>query len=150
MPRPARTLYSLALLSLAAAPGCDDNPPVAPVSGKVLYNGEPLPFGNIMFQPEQGQTGGAVIQPDGSFRVSTFSEYDGAIVGSHKVSIACYSAQSPAAQAKRTGGEMSLGESLVPAHYSFLDQSGLTAEVPPEGTESLVFELTGPPRTFPK
>jgi hypothetical protein len=149
MPQPSRAFGLLAAVVLSLA-GCDDNPPVAPASGKVLYNGQPLPYGNIMFQPAQGQTGGAVIQPDGTFRVSTFSEYDGAIIGSHKVSVACYSAQSPSAQAKRTGGEMSLGESLIPAQYSFLDQSGLTAEIPAEGTDSLLFELTGPKRTFPK
>jgi hypothetical protein len=142
--------WTLAVLLVAAAVGCDDKPAVAPVSGKVLYNGEPLPYGNIMFQPAQGQTAGAVIQPDGSFRLSTFREYDGAIVGSHKVSVACYSAQSAAAKAKRIGGEVSLGESLLPAKYSFLDQSGLTAEIGPEGSDSLVFELMGPKRSFPK
>ena len=150
MPKPPRLISLLVLLAFAPLLGCEDKPPVAPASGKVLYNGEPLPYGNIMFQPAQGQTGGAVIQPDGTFRVSTFSEYDGAIIGSHKVSVACYSSQAPSMKAKQTGGEMSLGASLIPAQYSFLDQSGLTAEIPPEGNASLVFELTGPKRTFPK
>jgi hypothetical protein len=45
---------------------------------------------------------------------------------------------------------MSLGESLLPSKYSFLDQSGLTAEIEAEGTDSLVFELSGPKLTFPK
>jgi hypothetical protein len=135
---------------LLIASGCDDKSAVAPVSGKVLYNGEPLPYGNIMFQPTQGQTAGAVIQPDGTFRLSTFSEFDGAIVGSHKVSVACYAAHSPSMKSKRSGGEMSLGQSLLPSEYSFLDQSGLTAKVPSEGTDSLVFNLEGPKRTFPE
>jgi len=142
--------WPLSAVLLAAICGCDDKPAVALVSGKVLYNGEPLPYGNIVFQPPQGQPAGAAIQPDGSFRLSTFSEYDGAIIGPHKVSVACYASQRPSQKGKKTVGEVALGESLLPSHYAFLDQSGLTADVPVEGADALVFELTGPKRTFPQ
>ena len=123
---------------------------MAPVSGKVTYNGKPLPYGSVGFQPAQGQPSGAAIQPDGSFRLSTFAEFDGAIIGPHKVKVTCYASQRPSQQAQRTAGEFVLGESLIPAQYTFLDQSGLTAEVPAVGTESILIELTGPEKQFPQ
>jgi hypothetical protein len=130
--------------------GCSKGPAVAPVSGKVLYNGEPLPYGSIMFQPASGQPAGAAIEPDGTFRLSTFSEFDGAIIGPHKVKVTCYTSQRPSEKAQKKVGEATLGQLLIPLQYTFLDQSGLTATVPAEGAGSLVFELTGPKRSFPK
>lgn len=141
--------WTTAIVILAV--GCNNRPPTSPVSGKVLYNGAPLPYGTVILQPAQGQPAAGAIQPDGTFRLSTFAENDGATPGAHKVSVACYSSQSPAAKAKPpTGGEPTMGELLIPNHYLYGDQSGLTAEVPAEGTDSLLFELTGPPRKFPK
>lgn len=144
------SLSSIALVALAAMMlGCSERPAVAPVSGKVTYNGKPLPYGSVGFQPAKGQPSGAAIQPDGSFRLSTFAEYDGAIVGPHKVKVTCYSSQRPSQQANKTVGEFVLGESLIPPQYTFLDQSGLTAEVPAEGADSILIELTGPAKQFP-
>src|SRR5690606_7977465 len=115
-------------------------PAVVAVSGKVTYNGQPLPYGSVGFQPVQGQPSGGAIQPDGTFRLSTFSEFDGAIPGSYKVKVTCYSSQRPSEVSKPRVGEFVLGESLIPAKYTFLDQSGLTAEVPAEGTDSILIE----------
>lgn len=139
---------ALALLVMLAA-GCAEKSPVAPVSGKVLYNGAPLPYGNVTFQPAAGQPAGGAIEADGSFRLSTFREYDGAMVGAHKVRISCYTSQSPG-QKERKAGEASLGKLLIPINYTYADQSGLTVTVPPEGTTDIVFELKGPKQTFPK
>jgi hypothetical protein len=145
-----RSLQFLALAILGALTlGCDDGPAVAPVAGKVLYNGQPMPYGSILFQPRSGQPAGGAIQPDGTFKLSTFQEFDGAIVGSHKVSVSCYTSQSPSQKEKKTVGEATIGALLIPSQFTFADQSGLSAEVPAEGTDSLVFELTGPPAKFP-
>ena len=139
-----------AIVFVTSLSGCDAKPTVAPAGGRVLYNGQPLPYGNVMFQPPQGQPAGAAIQPDGTFRLSTFAEFDGAIVGPHKVTVACYSSQRPSEKSKKAAGETTLGQSLVPSHYAFFDQSGLTAEVPADGTDSLELNLSGPAKTFPK
>lgn len=143
-------VWPLAAALIAVSVGCDDNPAVAPASGRVLYNGQPVPYGNVMFQPAQGQPAGAAIQPDGTFQMSTFAEYDGAIVGPHKVTVACYTSQRPSEKSKKAVGETTLGESLLPSHFAFFDQSGLTAEVPVEGTDALEFQLDGPKKAFPK
>jgi len=139
----------LLVLGTSILVGCDSGPPVAPVQGKVLYNGEPLPFGSVTFQPSSGQPAKGEIQPDGTFTLSTFAPNDGAIVGTHKVRIACYTSQDPNRQ-QPTGGEQSLGQLLIPREYTMFDTSKLTAEVKPEGNEPLVFELTGPPQNFPR
>jgi hypothetical protein len=142
--------WRFAALGVALLLGCNAKPAVAPVSGKILYNGQPLPYGNVVFQPSKGQPAGGAIQSDGSFRLSTFREYDGAIVGPHKVRVACYASQRPSAKANKGGGEATLGESLIPSQYNFADSSGLAADIKPGGNDSLVFELTGPKRTFPQ
>ena len=138
-----------ALAALVALVGCNDRPDMAPVTGRVLYNGQPLPYGSIVFQPPRGQLAAAAIQTDGSFRLSTFAENDGAIVGPHKVSVTCYTSQRPSEKTQKKVGEATLGELLIPSQYTFLEQSGLSAEVPPSGADDLVFELTGPKRDFP-
>ena len=143
------SLLVFLLGGVAALAGCNHTPPVAAVSGKVLYNGEPLPYGNIVFQPQTGQPGGAWIQPDGTFKMSTYAEYDGAVPGSHKIAVTCFTSHSPSAKAKAKKND-SLGAMLLPAAYATCDQSGLTAEVPAGGIDSLVFELKGPPHKFPK
>ena len=146
MPRFSRLSLPRLLLVVAALGvlSCSDRPPVAPAAGKVLYNGEPLPFGSIVFQPGSGQSAAGRIEADGSFRLSTFAPNDGAPVGSHRVKVTCYASQHPAYQLASKGGEQSLGRQLIPKRYFFFEGSGLTAEVPPSGAEELFFELTGP------
>jgi hypothetical protein len=125
-----------------SAVGCNRGPEMAAVTGKVTYNGQPLQFGSVTFQPTRGQPARGEIQSDGSFELSTFSLGDGAFVGPHKVKIACYESQNPAFV--KGPGEQRLGRSLIPVKYTLLDQSGLTAEVKPDTAEPIVFDLTGP------
>jgi len=122
--------------------GCHRRPQVVPAGGKVLYNGQPLKFGSVTFQPRNGQPARGEIQSDGTFSLSTFRPGDGAVVGLHQVRIACYESQRPSA--KPTGGEQSLGNSLIPLKYTFFDQSGLTADVQTASNEPFVFDLKGP------
>ena len=81
------------LIVLAAIAGCERGPNTVPVSGKVSYNGTPLEFGSVMFQPPSGQPALGEIQSDGTFSLSTYRPGDGAVVGRHKVRIACYESQ---------------------------------------------------------
>jgi hypothetical protein len=137
-----RRILPIALLAMVLLAGCDRGPRVVPVTGKVLFNGTPLEFGSVTFQPRSGQPAQGEIQSDGTFSLSTFRPNDGAVIGSHKVRIACYESQRP--NATRAPGEQSLGQLLIPGKYTLFDQSGLTAEVREEGNVPFVFELTGP------
>ncbi|MFO0791361.1 MAG: hypothetical protein U0805_18020 [Pirellulales bacterium] len=138
--------HRILILAVSAAAlvlgGCNRGPQMGQVSGKVLLNGQPLKFGTVAFQPPSGQPSIGDIQNDGTFSLSTYRPGDGAIVGHHRVRVACYESQRPGT--KPTGGEQSLGKSLIPLNYTLFDQSGLTAEVKSGENEPLVIELKGP------
>jgi hypothetical protein len=123
--------------------GCDRGPTLVPVSGKVIYNGTPLRFGSVTFQPSRGQPAIGEIQSDGSFVLGTYRAKDGAVIGLHQVRITCYESQGP--PAAEASGERSLGKLLIPLKYTLYDQSGLMADIREEQDEPFVFELTGPP-----
>ncbi len=110
--------------------GCGgDRLPVAPVEGKVTYQGKPLEFGAVIFQPAAGPGASGTIQPDGTFRLSTYGNEDGAVVGAHKVAFSCFDSQSPDAPPPDPSKEPGLGKPLIPRKYLSAETSGLTAEV---------------------
>jgi hypothetical protein len=134
-------------LAMTSAGGCKRNPRVVPVAGKVLYNGQPLPFGSVMFQPDKGQPAMADIAADGSFTLSSYGPNDGAVPGKHAVSVSCYEGQRPG----KAGGGDSLGKLLIPLKYTRFGSSGLSADVPDtagEQPQQIVLELTGPAVTI--
>jgi hypothetical protein len=142
----------LCLIALAAitslAGGCKRNPRVVPVSGIVYYNDKPLPYGTVMFQPDKGQPASGEIQPDGTFKLSSYGPDDGAVPGRHLVSVSCYEGQRPAAQTQVQQGDGSLGRLLIPLRYTRLASSGLTAEIKDESSQTVELRLTGPAVKF--
>jgi hypothetical protein len=82
------------LLSVALLAGCGGSLklPTGKVSGKVTVNGQPVTGGTITFVPiakkdpnAAGLTAIAAIQSDGTFKASTYGQYDGAVIGKHQV-----------------------------------------------------------------
>ena len=75
--------------------GCNRSPyELAPVTGMVRVDGQPLSTGKVMFAPvsasdaiESGKPAMGRLQPDGTFELSTYKQGDGAVVGSHWVTI---------------------------------------------------------------
>ena len=126
-------------LLIAWATGCSRGPEIVPVSGKVLYNGEPLKFGGVMFQPNAGQPARAAIQPDGTFVLTTDSLSDGATVGRNRVRVTCYDSQNP--NATPSEGEAALGRLLIPKKYTDIDTSGIEIDIPRGGKSDIVIEL---------
>jgi hypothetical protein len=132
MQRGLTRVLALGLSSILAGflGGCgseyDAHPLTVPVQGKVTYNGEPVPKGTITFQPDGGRPAVGEIQPDGTYRLSTFGEKDGAIPGTHKVMIIA-----------NTGDPTKMPSSpgyvppkdLVPKKYGDLATSNLEATV---------------------
>ena len=75
-----------AILLLTVACGCSDSQiPTWPVSGMVvLEDGTPLETGTVEFASDDGlHTARGKIQNDGSFRLTTFDDGDGAVAGDH-------------------------------------------------------------------
>lgn len=123
--------------------GCSQAPEMAAVEGRVTYNGEPLKFGMVLFQNATGgQPASGLIQPDGSFKLTTPKTGDGAKPGQYNISVYCYESQDPAKQASFGSGNESMGKLLVPKKYIMASTSGLTAEIKPETNEPIILELT--------
>jgi hypothetical protein len=71
--------------------GCG-NQSMAPVKGQVVFNGQPVKNAAVTFSPsgapgqkETGKPGTGFTDEDGRFQLSTFSNYDGALLGTHAV-----------------------------------------------------------------
>ena len=87
------TAVCLAAMSLSAA-GCGGIPrkPVYPVSGKVLYRGQPAAHVRLILTPV-GDAGPdalrprAYTNPDGTFQLGTYASNDGAPAGQYVVSL---------------------------------------------------------------
>ncbi len=140
-------ILSIVLL-LGSVGGCGDRPELAPVSGHVTLDGKPLNFGFVLFSPAKGIPAQGEIQEGGNFQMASKHPADGALVGPHEVSVLCFQGHNPKVKAKSTGGEVSMGASLIPVRYTRSGMSGLTVEVPPEGLEDYHIELSskGPRR----
>jgi hypothetical protein len=144
-----KTLLTISFIFvLMVAFGCSQRDPIAPVSGRVTIDGEPLPFGYVVFQPQKGQPAKGEISEEGRFSLISAKLGEGALLGKHRVSVYCYEGHSPEAKEKVAAGHVSLGRSLIPVGYSRGGMSGLSAEVPPDGLEDFQIELSskGPSR----
>jgi hypothetical protein len=62
---------------------------MARVTGKVTYQGKPVPKGTIAFVPVAagGRNATGLIAPDGTYRLQTEEPNDGAQLGEYRVSI---------------------------------------------------------------
>ncbi|WP_425395293.1 hypothetical protein [Aeoliella sp.] len=117
-----------AFATLGLSVGCNESATIAPFTGTVTYNGKPLEFGSVTFQPAAGGAiARAQIQPDGTFELTTDGR-TGAPIGMNNVRVTCFANQKPGA-AQAGDGEASLGKALIPERYSRFSSSGLTIEV---------------------
>lgn len=135
-----RRLWAILLAGVAVA-GCRPGPRIVPVSGKVTYNGTPLKFGSVMFQPASGPMARGSIQPDGTFQLTTRTDGDGCAEGTSKVRITCFQSQAEDVALQAEAGEVPGGGLLIPKRYTSFGTSGLTAEVR-RGGKPFVFDLT--------
>lgn len=110
---------------------------LAPVTGTVTYQGDPLGHGEVVFTPEQGTAGPqsvGKIDSGGSYRMRTASG-DGAPLGKHLVTVHCRRPLTPEEQRN-----LVIPESLIPEEYSRQDESPLRFKVQ-EGRNEYPIEL---------
>lgn len=133
----SRILVSAALVSLLMG-GCNRGPkqlPVFPVEGKVVFQGQAPSGANLVLIP-QGQDAlnlprpSAVVQPDGSFKIRTYADADGAPAGKYKVTLQWY-------KPVKQNGEFVVGKNLLPARYSDPQKSELEIEVAANTTNQI-------------
>jgi hypothetical protein len=139
-------LLPVVILTLAVTAGCSDGKlKIYPVSGQIMYNGQPLKGVEIAFHPtdaknDTGYPPHGKTDADGKFILTTYVKDDGAPAGEFKLAIAF------AVEAVEEGADQSKKLSFqVPAKYHKAETSGLTAVVKPESNVLDPFRLEGPP-----
>ncbi len=111
--------------------GCgDDSAARVPVSGKILIDGKPLTRGFVQVIPSDERSASAEIGPDGSFQLTTYTEQDGCVLGTHKVAVISNESQGPSAM-----------KWFAPKKYADPATSGLTLQVD-EARDDVEINLT--------
>ena len=92
LPAPRRLALPALLLGLAAGCGGDNGRlPVYPVKGAVFVKAQPAAGARVFFSPAAAATDPQALRPfavadaDGSFRLTTYTAYDGAPAGDYVV-----------------------------------------------------------------
>lgn len=111
---------------------------VAPVKGKVIYNGQPVTSGGIRLRPVEvpgakegslGKPAAGEVKSDGTFVLTTYKDGDGAVVGKHEVSYI------PASKGAET-----YEDKPEPSPYAGLVPKESTIEIKP-GMNEITIEL---------
>lgn len=147
LPAPSGSRWKTAVACAALASqvcGCGGTDyPLAPVSGVVTLDGEPLAGAAVVFQPKPAEpvekaAPGSVGRTDdqGRFALATVHEEPGAALGRHRVRIYSYSPES----APVSDVDTTKVVERVPDRYNYRSQ--LFFEVTAEGTAAADFELT--------
>jgi hypothetical protein len=140
-----------ALFALGGCGGSDYD--LAPVSGKVMLNGEPLADATVLFSPtaqsgDPGPPSWGRTDAQGNFTLKTRDGERGAVIGEHRVSITSVSEEDAGG-----GGEVvddnvydnALPQEKVPPQYN--SETTLTFDVLSGGTDAANFDLEAPART---
>jgi hypothetical protein len=160
--------YSVYLIGLLAMTGCSGRLPTVSVTGTVTHKGEPLEGASVMFgrggrDITKGEIAIGKTDADGRFSLSTYvgpqEELKGAVVGKYDVTISKYiiphgmtEAQYKALVAEvdrisASGAMMPPGQQLpdlvemLPAKYSIIGKSELSADVAAKGPNDFQFKL---------
>lgn len=137
---------SLVVLLILYLCGCSDRLTTYPVSGKVHFTtGGPVHVGAIELRSRAyGVQARGLIQPDGSFTLTTYVEGDGAIAGIHD----CVVVQFVMAEGIRDHRPSTIG--VVDRRYANYATSGLTVEITPQRYNKIVLQVEGIRKTQPE
>jgi hypothetical protein len=133
-------LAALSAALLCAACNKSARPRPFPVHGQVLFQGKPTPNAVVVFHPldnaaaKQERPVGRVNE-DGSFRLTTYGENDGAPEGDYAVTVEWRRA------ARAPNGEFEPGPNVLPVRYSKPATSTLRVRVTPAENELTPFQL---------
>jgi uncharacterized lipoprotein YmbA len=121
----------LSVLAVVAITGCSkpkvERLQVFPVSGKFTASGKATPGALIVLHPQDAAVPDTVrpsgmVQPDGSFKLTTYDQFDGAPPGNYNVTVQWF-------KAVKQGGDVLPGPNLLPQAYGDPKTSKLSVEV---------------------
>jgi hypothetical protein len=117
------------LLALAALAGCSPQEKLNPVTGKVLFQGEPLAGALVSFHTggSQPYVATGLTKEDGTFSVVT-GESEGAHAGKYKVTVMCHVPVKSQATGMAFGG-MEETEDRLKGAYSNFKTSTIEVEI---------------------
>lgn len=149
------------IISIAAMSGCGgsgDRPKTVPVSGAVAYNGKPVENATVSFMMEGApRVATGVTDKEGKFQLSTFALNDGAVIGTHTITVTKTdpSAAAPVKAANKAGDPSDLAsqmqemaeeagkfKGLLPEKYSTQSSTPLSETVSEGGPNEFVLQLT--------
>jgi hypothetical protein len=120
-------VWATACLVVVAVCGCREaSLPLAAVRGTVVYQGQALDHGRVVFSPVDGTTGPQAvgeIGPNGAFEMRTV-DHIGAPIGKHRVTVHCR--RHPTEHESKN---LITPELLIPARYAREAESPLFFEV---------------------
>ena len=150
-----RWIWTVALAGLSTA-GCgsSDRLPVVPVGGKVTYIGEPVAGAQVILLGKGNEPAAyGTTAADGTFRLTTYDEHDGAAPGTYIVTVTKLEGGPPSdpnapfdpvadmeAAAKNQTPEAP-ARSLLPEKYATAADSPLELTIQPPGNTQVHIEL---------
>ena len=117
-------------LAVCLTTGCGDksgNVSLSPVTGTVVYKGQPIERGTIVFYPESGRSAAGVITDGEIAEVMTYEPGDGAARGKVKVTVTAF--DNPDADMYTPK------KSLIPTKYNSPETTSLEAVIEPGPNE---------------
>ncbi|WP_145032395.1 hypothetical protein [Caulifigura coniformis] len=134
------------LVVLLFAGGCGDDGDGVPVSGTVMFNGEPLSDGNVTFVNDANVPVAMGFIKSGHYALEQSVSHSGIPPGKYRVYIDSW-IEEPGQQLP--GGGISEGITRLPGKYRSVDKSGFTAEVTESGGV-FDFSMEGEPDAPPR
>lgn len=126
----------LLLAALTVLPGCGSSSSVGtvPVTGKIVFNGEPVAEANVFFIPAQGPRATGTTDASGQFSLTTASPKDGAVEGEHLILVEKSVPTKP-------DDPYSPRKAVIPAWYSSPTESNLRKKVAKGQSNDFTLEL---------
>jgi hypothetical protein len=88
MERRDKFLYGATLLIALGCGSGERKEGLAPVTGRITYDGQLVPAGQIYFYPVDGKrSSSGTIDADGKYALTSYKSGDGALIGKHRVVI---------------------------------------------------------------
>ena len=141
--------YLFTLILLAQIPGCTPvdskgNVRLERASGRLLYQGLPLPFHQILLLPVDGPAAIGLANEDGNFVLGTHRPEDGAVSGTHRAAIVYVGDPEldPSQHGPVSGYVPPPPASIrIPKKYGDAINSGVTVEIPVGGSDEIIINL---------